>query len=182
VGSWIKGTSTPAGGGPKGCRTGGSRAASDAKSRDSVCLGASDRLLRPEVPCIPRRTAGVEQIGAAAAATGDANARRRAVAQAGVRVDRAVSELRRGRLVRLSSGSEDLLVGAIETLQPAAWEELADRATAGDGQRPSVTLTAERAQASGWLRATAAVLADGDVATLGPVGMAGTEPAAVAPI
>lgn len=124
----------------------------------------------------------MEEIGAATAAAGDAHARRRAVAQAGVRVDRAVSELRRGRLVRLSSGMEDLLVGAIETLQPAAWEELADSAAARDGQRPSVTLTAERAQASGWLRATAAVLAEGDVATLGPVGMAGSEPAAVAPI
>ena len=123
----------------------------------------------------------MEEIGAATAAAGDAHARRRAVAQAGVRVDRAVSELRRGRLVRLSSGMEDLLVGAIETLQPAAWEELADIAAARDGQRPSVTLTAERAQASGWLRATAAVLAEGDVATLGPVGMAGSEPAAVAP-
>jgi GTP cyclohydrolase II len=115
-------------------------------------------------------------------AAGNASAGRRAVAQAGVRVDRAVSELRRGRLVRLSSGAEELLVGAVEALQPAAWDELADTAAGRDGQRPSVTLTAERAQASGWLRATAAVLADDAVATLDPVGMAGSEPASVAPI
>ena len=124
-----------------------------------------------------------EMRGAAAAtAAGDVSARRRAVAQAGVRVDRAVSELRRGRLVRLASGTEALLVGAVETLQPAAWDELADIAAGPGGQRPSVTLTAERAQSSGWLRATAAVLADAVVATLNPAGMAGSEPASVAPI
>ena len=124
-----------------------------------------------------------EMRGAATATVaGEASAGRRAVAQSGVRVDRAVSELRRGRLVRLSSGAEELLVGAVEALQPAAWDELADTAAGRDGQRPSVTLTAERAQASGWLRATAAVLADGAVATLNPIGIAGSEPASVAPI
>lgn len=117
---------------------------------------------------------------AAVAASGDAGARHRAVAQAGVRVDRAVTELRRGRLVRMAAGGEQLLVAAVETLQPSAWEELSDLA-ARDGGRPSITLTAERAQSWGWPR-TAAALLDGSVTTLAPAGAAGSEPAAIAPI
>ncbi|HZH06017.1 MAG TPA: hypothetical protein VEY69_05020, partial [Lautropia sp.] len=73
---------------------------------------------------------------------------------AGIRVDRAVSELRRGRPVSLSSGSEQILVAAVETMQPYAWAYL----SAGASQL-NVTLTAERALASGWYQHAATTVA-----------------------
>jgi GTP cyclohydrolase II len=79
-----------------------------------------------------------------------------AASRAGIRVDRAVSELRRGRPVRLSAGSEQILVAAVETMLPHVWAGLG-----AEGGELNVTLTAERAQASGWYKqASVAVVAD----------------------
>ena len=99
--------------------------------------------------------------------------------RAGVRVDRAVTELRRGRPVLLSKGGERILVVAIETMLPSSWAELK-----GEDGELSVTLTAERAQASGWHRpAVITALPDSaavalPVATATPIGA----PAPVLPI
>ena len=82
--------------------------------------------------------------------------------RAGIRVDRVVGELRRGRPVRLSAGQEQILVAAVETMLPSSWAVLA-----GDGGELHITLTAERAQASGWHRSGAiSVLADAAPAAL----------------
>jgi GTP cyclohydrolase II len=58
--------------------------------------------------------------------------------------------------VRLSAGAEHILVAAVETMQPYAWAYL----SAGGGDL-NVTLTAERALASGWYEhAAVSVAAD----------------------
>ena len=81
-----------------------------------------------------------------APASADSGVRPSAAApRAGIRVDRVVSELRRGRPVRLTAGQEQILVAAVETMLPSSWAALA---ASGDGL--SITLTAERAQASGF--------------------------------
>jgi GTP cyclohydrolase II len=59
--------------------------------------------------------------------------------------DRAVDELRRGRVVHVSDGAEGLIVAAIETVQGPLFERLV---AAGAG-RAVMLLTAERAHAAG---------------------------------
>ena len=92
-----------------------------------------------------------------------------AAPRAGIRVDRAVSELRRGRPVRLSAGQEQILFAPVETMLPSSWTALA-----GSGDELSITLTAERAQASGFHQPAAAQFADGPVdPDAGPRGWGG---------
>ena len=103
-----------------------------------------------------------------------------AARRAGIRVDRVVSELRRGRPVKLAAGSEHVLVAAVETMLPSAWAFLA-----GEGGELNVTLTAERAQASGWYEAPAvALLADATPVALPPetAAVAGIDTDAPAPV
>ena len=101
-----------------------------------------------------------------------------AAPRAGIRVDRAVSELRRGRPVRLSAGQEQILFAPVETMLPSSWTALA-----GSGDELSITLTAERAQASGFHQPAAVALVGGN-GTL-PVAAppaAGIDAAAPAPL
>ena len=94
--------------------------------------------------------------GSSAGAAGRGPRPSSAALRAGIRVDRVVGELRRGRPVRLSAGQEQILVAAVETMLPSSWAVLAH-----DGGELNITLTAERAQASGWYRPGAiSVLAD----------------------
>ena len=96
--------------------------------------------------------------------------------RAGVRVDRAVTELRRGRPVLLSKAGERILVLAIETMLPSSWAELE-----GEDGELSVTLTAERAQASGWHR-PAVITALPDAAAVTLPGATATPIGAPAPV
>ena len=103
-------------------------------------------------------------------------------ARAGVRVDRAITELRRGRPVRLTAaGGEQILVVAVETMLPSSWAEL----TASGGEL-NVTLTAERAHASGWSGSATADTAVAVVALPTGAGLPGAavadEPAPLLPI
>ncbi len=106
-----------------------------------------------------------------------------AATRAGVRVDRAVTELRRGRPVLLRSGPEELLVAAVETLMPSTWLELT-----GQGRGVTLTLTAERVQATGWHKPTlVTAVTDGTVLPLpvinsAPIGSAADAPAPLLPI
>lgn len=122
-------------------------------SRPSRLAAASDGVPQP-------LTHPASRFPAADASPGDGVRTVRAPAaarRAGIRVDRVVSELRRGRPVKLSADNEDILVAAVETMLPSAWAFLA-----AEGGELNVTLTAERAQASGWYKpAAVALLADG---------------------
>src|SRR5690349_1977695 len=81
----------------------------------------------------------------------------RAAPRAGIRVDRVVRELRRGRPVMMTAGQEQILEAAVETMLPSAW-----RALAGAGDGLSITLTAERAHASGFHRPPAVAVVAGN--------------------
>jgi GTP cyclohydrolase II len=166
-----------------------------APERLSRLAPASGAMSRPQVAGAPAASslngtgdgdAVHAGLGPAATATSDGvnalPARTPAAAQrAGIRVDRVVGELRRGRPVRLIAGAEEILVAAVETMLPSAWAELR-----GDGGELSVTLTAERAQASGWHK-PAAVQALSDPAAVAlsvptPAGVEAHAPAPLLPI
>lgn len=69
---------------------------------------------------------------------------------AAIRLDRACTELRRGRPLQLGRGTSSWLVAAVETLSPAVWQQLV---AAGPAAR--LLLSAERLQALGWQDAVA---------------------------
>ncbi|HEX7237824.1 MAG TPA: GTP cyclohydrolase II [Gammaproteobacteria bacterium] len=59
--------------------------------------------------------------------------------------DRAVDELRRGRAVHVTDGTQSLVVAAVETVQPPLFERL----VSAGGARAVMLVTAERAHAAG---------------------------------
>jgi GTP cyclohydrolase II len=65
--------------------------------------------------------------------------------RAALTFDRAVGELRRGRVIRIIDGERAMLVGAIETLQGPVFARL----VAAGGGRCVLLVTAERARAAG---------------------------------
>ncbi|MGE0800219.1 MAG: GTP cyclohydrolase II [Lautropia sp.] len=105
--------------------------------RTASADGAATGLATPSVPEPP---------------AGDAATRR-----AAVRVDRALTELRRGRPVRLVDDDGGvLLVAAVETLIPATWSTLRSVAASESIVNAvggiSLALSPERAYAAGWTR------------------------------
>src|SRR5690349_10454593 len=72
----------------------------------------------------PASPAGSALPGSAPAGDGPGARPASAAPRAGIRVDRVVSELRRGRPVRLTAGQEQILVAAVETMLPSAWAAL----------------------------------------------------------
>jgi GTP cyclohydrolase II len=66
-------------------------------------------------------------------------------ASAAVQVDRAVGELRRGRAIRITSGSAAAIVAAVETVRPPLFARL----LAAAGSDLTLMLTTERAEAAG---------------------------------
>jgi len=64
---------------------------------------------------------------------------------AALTVDRAIGELRRGRAIQITDGTQTLLVGAVETLQSPVFARL----LAAGELRASLLVTAERALAAG---------------------------------
>jgi GTP cyclohydrolase II len=79
-----------------------------------------------------------------------------AVKRAAVRIDRAATELRRGRPVRLTDGTRSRVVLAIETLLPVTWSALSAQGQGPAGIR--LILSGERAAAAGWAEAASPML------------------------
>ncbi len=77
--------------------------------------------------------------------------------RAAVRIDRAATELRRGRPIGLSAGDQAVFALAVETRVPALWSQIAARG-ASDPAGVRLLLSAERATAAGWAGARGGLL------------------------